>query len=50
MNSEFKKRHVRLASGAKGQFYKNTVYFVRGMPYFAFLDANAVLVRKIDKP
>ena len=25
-----------LASGAKGQFYKNTVYFVRDMPYSCF--------------
>ena len=33
----------------KGQFCKNTVYLERGMPYFAFVDTNAVLVRKIDK-
>ena len=25
-----------LALGAKGQFYKNTVYFVRDMPYSCF--------------
>ena len=35
---------------SKGQFCKNTVYLERGMPYFAFVDTNAVLVRKIDKP
>ena len=33
----------------KGQFYKNTAYLERGMPYFAFVATNAVLVRKIDK-
>ena len=34
---------------SKGQFCKNTVYLERGMPYFAFVDTNAVLVKKIDK-
>ena len=34
---------------SKGQFFSNTVYLERGMPYFAFVDTNAVLVRKIDK-
>ena len=38
-----------LASYSKGQFCKNTVYLERGMPYFAFVDTNSVLVRKIDK-
>ena len=33
----------------KGQFFKNTAYLERGMPYFAFVSTNAVLVRKIDK-
>ncbi len=33
----------------KGQFFKNTVYLERGIPYFAFVSTNAVLVRKIDK-
>ncbi len=35
---------------SKGQFCKNTVYLERGMPYFAFVDTNAVLVRKIVVP
>ena len=26
-----------------------TAYLERGVPYFAFVDTNAVLVRKIDK-
>jgi hypothetical protein len=30
--------------------FQNTVYLERGMPYFAFVSTNAVLVRKIDKP
>ena len=34
---------------SKGQFFKNTVYLKRGIPYFAFVTTNAVLVRKIDK-
>ena len=38
-----------MARHAKGQFCKNTVYLKRGMPYFAFVDTNAVLVSKIDK-
>ena len=29
--------------------FRNTVYLERGMPYFAFVDTNAVLVRKIDE-
>ena len=33
----------------KGQFSKNTVYLERGMPYFAFVDTNAVLVKKMDE-
>ena len=28
--------------------FKNTAYLERGVPYFAFVDTNAVLVRKID--
>ena len=39
--------HLELYS--KGQFSKNTVYLERGMPYFAFVSTNAVLVSKIDK-
>ena len=31
------KKNEAIASGAKGQFYKNTVYFVRDMPYSCFL-------------
>ena len=31
------------------QFFKNRAYLERGMPYFAFVDTNAVLVRKIEK-
>ena len=33
----------------KGQFYANTACLKRGMPCFAFVTTNAVLVRKIDK-
>ena len=44
-----KKKELQLGSYPKGQFCKNTVYLERGMPYFAFVDTNAVLVRKIDK-
>ena len=40
---------MSLGSYPKGQFGKNTVYLERGMPYFAFVDTNAVLVRKFDK-
>ena len=29
--------------------FRNTVYLERGMPYFAFVDTKAVLVRKIDE-
>ena len=43
------KKSKPLASGAKGQFCKNTVYLERGMPCFAFVNTNAVLVRKIDE-
>ena len=43
------KNPLSLGSYPKGQFCKNTVYLERGMPYFAFVDTNAVLVRKIDK-
>jgi len=39
---------MHLARRAKGQFCKNTVYLERGMPYFAFVDTNAVLAGKID--
>ena len=39
-----------LGAYPKGQCLKNTVYLERGMPYFVFVDTNAVLVRKIDKP
>ena len=28
---------------------EDTAYLERGMPYFAFMYTNAVLVRKIDK-
>ena len=42
-----KPRSLELYS--KGQFSKNTVYLERGMPYFAFVSTNAVLVSKIDK-
>ncbi len=34
----------------KGQFFKNTVYLERSIPYFAFVSTNAVLVRKFDGP
>ena len=44
-----KEKRQSLGSYPKGQFYKNTVYFARDIPYFAFVDTNAVLVRKIDK-
>ena len=44
-----KKETTPLGAYPKGQFCKNTVYLERGMPYFAFVDTNAVLVRKIDK-
>ena len=40
------KKSFGLGSYPKGQFCKNTVYLERGMPYFAFVDTNAVLVRK----
>ena len=33
----------------KNKHKKNTVYLERGMPYFAFVDTNAVLVSKIDE-
>ena len=44
------KSRAAQALGSKGQFYENTVYLKRGMPYFAVVDINAVLVSKIDKP
>ena len=44
-----KKADCQLELHSKGQFFKNTVYLKRGMPYFAFVGTNAVLVRKIDK-
>ena len=34
---------------SKGQFYENTAYLERDMPYFAFVSTNAVLVRKNDR-
>ena len=40
------KKHEYLELFSKGQFYKNTVYLERGMPYFSFADTNAVLVGK----
>ena len=45
------KRKILNAIGAspKGQFSKNTEYLERGIPYFAFVGTNAVLVRKNDK-
>ena len=45
-----KEKSKSLGSCPKGQFCKNTVYLERGMPYFAFVSTNAVLVKKIDKP
>jgi len=45
----YKKRAPLLERHSKGQFYKNTAYLERGMPYFAFVSTNAVLVSKIDK-
>jgi hypothetical protein len=33
----------------EGQFFVNTVYLERGIPYFAFVSENAMLVGKIDK-
>ena len=44
-----KKPSASLGAYPKGQFFKNMVYLKRGMPYFVFVDTNAVLVRKIDK-
>ena len=38
-----------LGSYPKGHFCKNAVYLERGVPQFAFVDTNAVLVRKIDR-
>ncbi len=43
------KKSKSLGAYPKGQFFKNMVYLKRGMPYFVFVDTNAVLVRKIDK-
>ena len=44
-----KKNADSLERHSKGQFYKNTAYLFRDVPYFAFVDTNAVLIRKIDK-
>jgi hypothetical protein len=33
----------------EGQFFVNTVYLERGIPYFAFVSENGMLVGKIDK-
>ena len=46
---KIKKLGLSLERHSKGQFYKNTAYLERGMPYFAFVSTNAVLVSKIDK-
>ena len=43
------KKDGELEQFSKEQFCKNTVYLERGMPYFAFMDTNAVFVKKIDK-
>ena len=40
------KRAESIELYSKGQFFSNTVYLERGMPYFAFVDTNAVLVKK----
>ena len=41
-----KRNTVAIERCSKGQFFSNTVYLERGMPYFAFVDTNAVLVKK----
>ena len=41
-----KKKRSDLGAYPKGQFCKNTVYLERGVPYFAFVNTKAVLVRK----
>ena len=38
-----KKTLFDLERHSKGQFYKNTAYLFRDVPYFAFVDTNAVL-------
>ena len=43
------KKRDTIGASPKGQFSKNTVYLERGIPYFAFVGTNAVLVRKNDK-
>ena len=43
------KKRDQIERCSKGQFFRNTAYLERGMPYFAFVDTNAVLVRKIDE-
>ena len=43
------KKSKPIGASPKGQFSKNTVYLERGIPYFAFVGTNAVLVRKNDK-
>ena len=54
MNTAVRKIHhtkkgKALGLFSKGQFCKNTAYLEGDMPYSAFVDTNAVLVRKIDK-
>ena len=41
------KKPEAIGASPKGQFSKNTVYLERGIPYFAFVGTNAVLVRKM---
>ena len=43
------KKDEELELHSKGQVFKNTVYLERGVPYFAFVSTNAVLVREIAK-
>ena len=40
------KRAAPFVTYPKGQFFKNTVYLERGMPYFVFVFTNALLVKK----
>ena len=44
-----KKYTVPIGVCPKGQFSKNAAYLERGMPCFAFVHTNAVLVSKIDR-
>ena len=39
-------RSIPLDPHYKEYFFRNAVYLERGMPYFAFVDTDAVLVRK----